>query len=346
MQYFGILERYIFRRFSIFAFILCSSKRGNQASCMGRPDSKAIKNGHLRMYRFDGGYVSFSNDTIDGWHYYIQDYMGNNRMVANKTGTVEQVTHYYPYGGVIGDISTNENLQAYKFEGKELDRTFGLDNYDIHARQYFAMAPMWDRIDPMAEKYYGISPYVYCWGDPVNKFDWDGKDIFEVTQFGHVVNRTTSQGTYLKFKNNQGNIYNEVQLSSDNSYDETMGILYTQYLDYSNSKNKSKDLVYAFTTSEIALNVQNVMTENTEVEWKAIVTEDGKGLLVSNHAENHVDSYNTERNLGIDSSKNRIEIHGHPGRNAADGSTSEGTRGGSRGDVYKMKHKPSTYLRI
>ena len=73
-------------------------------------------------------------------------------MVINKNGTVEQVTHYYPYGGVIGDISTNESLQKYKFEGKELDRTFGLDNYDIHARQYFAMAPMWDKIDPLAEK--------------------------------------------------------------------------------------------------------------------------------------------------------------------------------------------------
>ena len=65
----------------------------------------------------------------------------DNRMVINKNGTVEQVTHYYPYGGVIGDISTNENVQKYKFEGKELDRTFGLDNYDIHARQYFVMMP-------------------------------------------------------------------------------------------------------------------------------------------------------------------------------------------------------------
>ena len=41
---------------------------------------------------------------IDGWHYYIQDYMGNNRMVVNSDGTIEQVTHYYPYGGVIGEI--------------------------------------------------------------------------------------------------------------------------------------------------------------------------------------------------------------------------------------------------
>ena len=88
------------------------------------------------------------------------------------------VHNYYPYGGVIGDISTNESLQAYKFEGKELDRTFGLDNYDIHARQYFAMMPSWDRIDPLSEKYYGISPYAYCGGDPVNHGDYNGKMLY------------------------------------------------------------------------------------------------------------------------------------------------------------------------
>ena len=136
-----------------------------------------LKNSHPEMLQFDGGYASFSHDTIDGLHYYIQDYQGNNRMVLSSNGTIEQVTHYYPYGGVIGDISTNENLQKYKFEGKELDRTFGLDNYDIHARQYFAMAPMWDRIDSLAEKYYSISPYAYCGGDPVNLGDYDGKQF-------------------------------------------------------------------------------------------------------------------------------------------------------------------------
>ena len=134
-----------------------------------------LKNGQPSMYLFDGGYATFnSNGAVNGWHYYIQDYMGNTRMVVNKNGTTEQITHYYPYGGVIGDISTNESLQAYKFEGKELDRTFGLDNYDIHARQYFAMMPSWDRIDRKAEDYYQISPYSYCGGDPVNKIDRDG----------------------------------------------------------------------------------------------------------------------------------------------------------------------------
>ena len=77
-----------------------------------------LKNGQPSMYLFEGGYATFnSNGAVNGWHYYIQDYMGNNRMVVNKNGTTEQVTHYYPYGGVIGDISTNENVQKYKFEG-------------------------------------------------------------------------------------------------------------------------------------------------------------------------------------------------------------------------------------
>jgi RHS repeat-associated protein len=141
--------------------------------------SEAVKNGQPSMYLFDGGYATFNqNGAINGWHYYIQDYMGNNRMVVNKNGTKEQITHYYPYGGVIGDISTNENVQKYKFEGKELDRTFGLDNYDIHARQYFAMMPTWDRIDPLAENTPQFSPYSYCGGNPINFGDYNGMDWY------------------------------------------------------------------------------------------------------------------------------------------------------------------------
>ena len=162
-----------------------------------------LKNGQPSMYLFDGGYVSFSNDTIEGWHYYIKDYMGNNRMVVNMNGTVEQLTHYYPYGGVIGDISTNESVQKYKLfhyipreqarsEGKKLDRTFGLDNYDIHVRQYFAMMPSWNRIDDKAEDYYPISPYAYCGGDPINKMDLNGNNFYVLLArngargFGHM----------------------------------------------------------------------------------------------------------------------------------------------------------------
>ena len=127
--------------------------------CIRFPTAKELQESHP--------YVTWLSEAME--IQYIQDYMDNNRIVVNKNGTVEQVTQYYPYGGVIGDISTllsdvtkgnNESLQKYKFEGPrshqkeidnllarrrafrrgvELDRTFGLDYYDIHARQYFTM---------------------------------------------------------------------------------------------------------------------------------------------------------------------------------------------------------------
>ena len=137
--------------------------------------SLILQNGAPSMYQFAGGYISFSNSALSGCHYYIQDYLGNNRMVVNKTDAVEQTTHYYPYGGVIGGIALNPGFQKYKFGGKELDRSYGLDWYDVQARQYDPVVPSWHTIDPLAEKYYCISPYAYCVNNPVMYFDPDGK---------------------------------------------------------------------------------------------------------------------------------------------------------------------------
>ena len=53
----------------------------------------------------------------------------------------------------------------------------GLDLYDYGARQYDPVVPMFTQQDPMAEKYYHLSPYVYCGNNPVNAFDPDGKKV-------------------------------------------------------------------------------------------------------------------------------------------------------------------------
>ena len=136
-----------------------------------------FRNGIIDRFDFPGGFFDFDwIDEVYSCRYYIQDYQGSIRMVVNRDGpySSEQITHYYPYGGLIGGISTNQSWQRNKYEGKELDRTFGLDNYDIHARQYFAMAPSWDRIDQLAEDNPHFSPYSYCMGNPVNFVDYNG----------------------------------------------------------------------------------------------------------------------------------------------------------------------------
>ena len=40
---------------------------------------------------------------------YQYDHLGNNRVVVNESGTVEQVNHYYPYGGLMGESIMAEN---------------------------------------------------------------------------------------------------------------------------------------------------------------------------------------------------------------------------------------------
>ena len=91
-----------------------------------------------------------------------------------------QTIHHYPYGGTLTH-STNQGVQKYKYNGKEFDRTHGLDWYDYSARQYDPASGRFTSMDPLCEKYYNISPYSYCAGNPVNRIDPDGRDWY---QFG------------------------------------------------------------------------------------------------------------------------------------------------------------------
>ena len=90
------------------------------------------ENGSPKLLLTDAGYVSLSDGK---YHYYLKDHQGNNRVVISSTGTVEEVNHYYPFGGV---FASSGNVQPYKYNGKELDRKNGLDWYDYGARHYDA----------------------------------------------------------------------------------------------------------------------------------------------------------------------------------------------------------------
>ena len=89
-------------------------------------------------------------------------YNSNNRAVINEFGDVRQVTNFYPFGGVFCTTVYNrgDDLQPYKYNGKELDRTHGLDWYDYGARNYDAIVPMFTSIDPLCEKYYYLWRYI------------------------------------------------------------------------------------------------------------------------------------------------------------------------------------------
>ena len=136
-------------------------------------DNVIYQDGKLSQILVDGGYITFSG-TTPVYHYYLKDHLGNNRVVAKSDGTVEQVNHYYPFGGLMAE-STGGDIQRYKYNGKELDRMFGLDWYDYGARHYDGVRAQFTTFDPLAEKDYGTSPYAYCGNAPIIRVDRDGR---------------------------------------------------------------------------------------------------------------------------------------------------------------------------
>ena len=146
--------------------------------------------GKLDKFLFDGGYCTLKDGEVS-FDYYQQDHLGNNRAVVSEDGTVEQTTEYYPFGGIYGDVSTNTGLQPYKYNGKEFDHSLGLDLYDYGARLYDPALVVWTGVDPLADEYGGISPYVYCLSNPVKYIDPNGKKV--------VVWYRNKQGEYCQF---------------------------------------------------------------------------------------------------------------------------------------------------
>lgn len=141
---------------------------GNNTTTTDYCGNVIYENGTPKTLLTDAGFVSLNDNK---YHYYFQDHQGNNRVVVSQDGTVEEVNHYYPFGGTFASTSS---VQDYKYNGKELDRKGGLDLYDYGARHYDAALGRWHVVDPMAENYYGISPYDYCTNNPVKYIDPSG----------------------------------------------------------------------------------------------------------------------------------------------------------------------------
>ena len=111
---------------------------------------------------------------------------------------VVQSNHYYPFGMSFAEGSATSQ-QPYKYNGKELDTERGLNLYDYLARLIDPALGRFNTVDPMAEKYYGISPYAYCGNSPVLFVDYDGRDYG--LHFDHDNKTVTIKATYYASTN-------------------------------------------------------------------------------------------------------------------------------------------------
>ena len=86
-----------------------------------------------------------------------------NIPIFNPTQTIEVKRLYY-------------SLECFTFTGKERDSETGFSYFG--ARYYDSdIFTGWLSVDPMADKYPGLSPYAYCALNPIRLVDPDGREI-------------------------------------------------------------------------------------------------------------------------------------------------------------------------
>lgn len=100
--------------------------------------------------------------------------------IGDHTKTLEATydTNTLEHFNVIGVLSNGEKVKA-KFDFKNRIVSLEDHNGEIIAIDTLSFdSKAFVTMDPHAEKYYHLSPYSYCGGNPVNAIDPNGKDIY------------------------------------------------------------------------------------------------------------------------------------------------------------------------
>ena len=179
--------------------------------------------------------------------HYLRDHLGSVRAVIDgDTGTVIEASDYYPFGKRIQvtapvsepvggsqyasepavapvapatSVASTSSPNRWLFSGKE-SQSFLYANIpllDFGARMYNPTIARWTTADPLSEKYYGISPYVYCLGNPISIIDPNGMDIWTMDEKGNVVWVKESDDHRLYYVNNDGLLSDDYVSVSDRS---------------------------------------------------------------------------------------------------------------------------------
>ncbi len=131
-------------------------------------------------------------------YYYHGDHLGSASWITDSAGTAVQHLQYLPFGERFVDQRTSGYCERFTFTGKERDKETGFGYFGARYLDYELMA-MWLSVDPLADKYPGISPYAYCAWNPLKQIDPDGREMGDFY---------SKDGTYLNTDgNNDGKVY-------------------------------------------------------------------------------------------------------------------------------------------
>ena len=175
-------------------------------------------------------------------NYYITDYLGSVRTVTDADGNVLAEYDYTPYGELLTATDITATGTDYLFTGKEQQGKLGASElYDSHAR-FMNTTGRFLSMDPLAEKYYHLSPYAYCAGDPVNLVDPDG-EAWKPTYTYVDENRYVYNGfEWIDEKDS----YDEYGVLKEGLYSQAIFFSDNETFDFDNKSNIGSSTAYVY----------------------------------------------------------------------------------------------------
>jgi RHS repeat-associated protein len=182
------------------------------------------------------------NGTTWTHEFHMKDHLGNTRLAMLASGGTTQENSYYPFGMRISTLSSEPlNLgnvkNRYTYNGKEFNSDFGLNWHDYGARMYDAQIGRWHSVDPLAEKYYSISPYAYVANNPIIFIDPDGR--------------------YIEYYDNEAKRWRRLDPSSSRQPTDEFGkSLYQVYMLFSQKEGAGENFMNALFSSDYTIRVE------------------------------------------------------------------------------------------
>jgi len=195
----------------------------------------------------------------------------------------------------------------------------GLDWYDYGARWMDASIGRWHSIAPLCEKYYNVSPYVYCVNNPMNAIDPDGRTDYRINAQGYMYECTSfweKMKSFLGFGNNSDRIFNESNGKLLVSCEEgSIKNLQTKTVTLKNGETvKETSFEYSGNNgSEIYESIIN----SSEVEWAQISYKEkgsSDNIFITDHLQDEVSTFSGRlNNLEKKAEVTKLRFnHNHP----------------------------------
>ncbi len=283
------------------------------------------------------------NITYSSYSYVFQykDHLGNIRLSysdndlngsINPVDEIIEENNFFPFGlkhwGYNNVVSSNGNslAQQWKFGGKQLDQSLGLETYDFGARNYNPDLGRWMNIDPLAHEREWLSPYNFVQNNPINRVDPTGALDDWVLCVGMGVDvmppddyKVDKQGNISLLRKTDDNfdvLYNHNESGATQVDKGVLGSKYSQTGTDSKGNKFSYDILKV-RGDQKATNLFEFVANNTDVEWSQTqlgeAGEKGLNYLTTSHnkatEKGIAQMINTQFHNGYTI---RDHIHNHP----------------------------------